>query len=36
MCVDLAEHTLSKEVEDTLASIKKLKKISEGTRVSNC
>src|SRR5205814_1581341 len=35
MRVDLAEHTLSKEVEDTLASIKKLKKISEGTRVSN-
>lgn len=35
MRVDLAEHTLSKEVEDALASIKKLKEISEGTRVSN-
>jgi hypothetical protein len=35
MCVDLAEHVLSKEVEDALASIEKLKDISEGTRVSN-
>ena len=35
MRVDLVEHTLSKEVEDALASIKKLKKISEETRVSN-
>ncbi len=34
MRVDLAEHTLSKEVEDALASIEELKKISEGTRVS--
>ena len=34
MRVDLAEHTLSKEVEDALASIDKLKNISEGTRVS--
>jgi hypothetical protein len=33
MCVDLVEHTLSKEVEDALASIEMLKKISEGTRV---
>ncbi|RIA97629.1 hypothetical protein C1645_813871 [Glomus cerebriforme] len=32
MRVDLAEHTLSKEVEDALASIDKLKNISEGTR----
>ncbi|RGB23117.1 hypothetical protein C1646_775000 [Rhizophagus diaphanus] len=30
MCVDLAEHTLSKEVEDVLRSIN----ISEGTRSS--
>ena len=35
MRVDLAEHTLSKDVKDALASIEKLKKISEGTRVSN-
>jgi hypothetical protein len=35
MHVDLAEHTLSKEVEDALATIKELKNISEGTRVSN-
>jgi hypothetical protein len=35
MRVDLAEHTLSKEVENALASIKELKNISEGTRVSN-
>ena len=34
MCVDLAEHTLSKDVEDALVSIEKLKNISEGTRVS--
>lgn len=34
MHVDLAEHTLSKEVEDSLAFIKELKSISEGTRVS--
>ena len=34
MRVDLAEHTLSKEVEDALASINELKNISEGTRVS--
>ncbi|PKK58517.1 hypothetical protein RhiirC2_720463 [Rhizophagus irregularis] len=33
MRVDLAEHTLSKEVEDALASINKLKNISEGTRI---
>ncbi|RHZ60331.1 hypothetical protein Glove_355g33 [Diversispora epigaea] len=32
MRVDLAEDTLSKEVEDALASIKELKEISEGTR----
>ncbi|CAG8823489.1 20264_t:CDS:2, partial [Dentiscutata erythropus] len=32
MRVDLAEHTLSKEVEDTLASIEELKEISEGTQ----
>ncbi|GBC15363.2 hypothetical protein GLOIN_2v1776914 [Rhizophagus irregularis DAOM 181602=DAOM 197198] len=32
MRVDLAEHTISKEVEDALASIDELKKISEGTR----
>ncbi|UZO29391.1 uncharacterized protein OCT59_022869 [Rhizophagus irregularis] len=32
MRVDLAEHTLSKEVEDALATIKELKNISEGTR----
>ena len=36
MCVNLAEHTLLKDVEDALASIEKLKKISERTRVSNC
>ncbi|PKB95608.1 hypothetical protein RhiirA5_385891 [Rhizophagus irregularis] len=30
--VDFAEHTLSKEVEDALLSIKELKNISEGTR----
>jgi hypothetical protein len=35
MRVDLAEHTLSKEVEDALANIESLKKISEETRVSN-
>ena len=35
MRVDLAEHTLSKEVENALTSIKKLKDISEGTKVSN-
>ena len=35
MRVDLAEHTLSKDVEDALASIKELNNISEGTRVSN-
>jgi len=35
MRVDLAEHTLSKEVEDALASIENLKEISKGTRVSN-
>jgi hypothetical protein len=35
MRVDLAEQTLSKEVEDALASIEKLKEISEGTRVNN-
>jgi hypothetical protein len=29
MHVDLAEHTLSKEVEDALASIKKLKEIQQ-------
>ena len=34
MRVDLAEHTLSKEVEDALASIDELKNISEGIRVS--
>jgi len=34
MRVDLAEDTLSKEVEDALASIEELKKISEGTRVN--
>src|SRR5687767_15887240 len=34
MRVDLAEHTLSKEIEDALEAIEKLKKISEGTRVS--
>ena len=34
MRVDLAEHTLSKEVEDALASINKLKNILEKTRVS--
>jgi hypothetical protein len=34
MRVDLAEHTLSKEVEVALASINELKNISEGTRVS--
>jgi hypothetical protein len=34
MRVDLAEHTLSKEVEDALVSIKELKDISIGTRVS--
>ena len=34
MRVDLAEDTLSKEVEDALSSIKELKDISEGTRVS--
>jgi len=33
MRVDLAEHTLSKEVEDALISIEELKNISEGTRV---
>ena len=32
-CVDLVEHTLSKEVEYALASIEELKDISEGTRV---
>ncbi|GET64272.1 hypothetical protein GLOIN_2v1787184 [Rhizophagus irregularis DAOM 181602=DAOM 197198] len=32
MHVDFAEHTLSKEVEDALASIKKLKEISKETR----
>ncbi|RHZ78424.1 hypothetical protein Glove_165g74 [Diversispora epigaea] len=31
--VDLAENTLSKEVEDALASIKELKEISEETRI---
>jgi hypothetical protein len=36
MRVDLVEHTLSKEVENALASIKELKDISEGTRVSFC
>ncbi|GBC15622.2 hypothetical protein GLOIN_2v1776914 [Rhizophagus irregularis DAOM 181602=DAOM 197198] len=35
MRVDLAEHTLSKEVEDALASINKFKNISEGTRVKD-
>jgi hypothetical protein len=35
MLVDLTEHILSKEVEDALASIEKLKDISEKTRVSN-
>ena len=34
MRVDLAEDTLSKEVEDALASIEELKKISEGTKVN--
>ena len=33
MHVDLVEHTLSKEVECALESIKELKDISEGTRV---
>jgi hypothetical protein len=33
MHVDLAEHTLSKEVENALASIKELKDISKRTRV---
>ncbi|RHZ88001.1 hypothetical protein Glove_26g233 [Diversispora epigaea] len=33
MRVDLAEHTLLKEVEDALASIEELKEISEGTRI---
>ena len=33
MWVDLAEYTLSKEVEDALISIEELKNISEGTRV---
>ncbi|RHZ76745.1 hypothetical protein Glove_194g86 [Diversispora epigaea] len=32
MRVDLAEHTLSKEVEDALTFIEELKEISEGTR----
>ncbi|PKC59181.1 hypothetical protein RhiirA1_400138, partial [Rhizophagus irregularis] len=32
MHVDLAEHTLSKEVEDALANIESLKKISEETK----
>ncbi|RHZ81276.1 hypothetical protein Glove_122g116 [Diversispora epigaea] len=32
ICVDLAEDTLSKEVEDALAFTEELKKISEGTR----
>ncbi|PKK59389.1 hypothetical protein RhiirC2_857366 [Rhizophagus irregularis] len=32
MRVDLAEHTLSKEVEDALANIESLKKISEETK----
>ncbi|CAB4402948.1 unnamed protein product [Rhizophagus irregularis] len=32
MRVDLAEHTLSKEVEDALSNIEELKNISEGTR----
>ena len=36
MRVDLVEHTLSKEVENALASIKELKDISEGTRVRFC
>ena len=34
MRVDLAEHTLSKEVENALENIESLKKISEETRVS--
>ncbi|GES73643.1 hypothetical protein GLOIN_2v1541965 [Rhizophagus clarus] len=34
MRVDLAEHTLSKEVEFALESIEELKNISEGTRVN--
>ncbi len=34
MRVDLAEYTLSKEVEDALSSITELKKISERIRVS--
>ena len=34
MRVDLAEDTLSKEVEDALASIEELKEISEETRVN--
>ncbi|PKB97405.1 hypothetical protein RhiirA5_433207 [Rhizophagus irregularis] len=32
MCVDLAEHTLSKKVEGALANIESLKKISEKTK----
>ena len=34
MHINLAEHILSKEVEDALMSIKELKNISEGTKVS--
>ncbi|RHZ82966.1 hypothetical protein Glove_102g94 [Diversispora epigaea] len=32
MRIDLAKHTLSKEIEDAMASIEELKEISEGTR----
>jgi hypothetical protein len=35
MHVDLAEHILSKEVENALANIESLKKILEKIRVSN-
>ena len=34
MRVDLAEHTLSKDVENAMNLIDKLKEISAGTRVS--
>ncbi len=35
MQVDLAEQTLSKDVENIMEMINELKKISAGTRVSN-
>lgn len=34
MRIDLAEHTLSKEVEFALESIEELKNVSEGTKVN--